>query len=196
MTTTLRRTVAATSYPVTLQEAMTQVRQSDYSDAVTDEMARLIAVATEHAETVSRRAFLTQTWELTLSGWPSDGVIRLPRPPLQSVTSIQYVDLNGTTQTWTSSEYRVITAGECGQIVLAYNKLFPSVRTQVSAITITYVAGYGDDIADVPELLRQAVLSLVTHWYDYRGEILTGTIQSQLPLAAHTILMQERCNCE
>jgi uncharacterized phiE125 gp8 family phage protein len=196
MSTTLRRTVAPTVWPVSLEEAMTQCRQTDYSDEVTREMSRLIAVATEYAESVCRQSLITQTREYTMSAWPDDSIIRLPRPPLQSVTSITYVDIAGTTQTWNSSNYRVITAGEIGKVVLAYSQVFPTIRSQEQSVTVTYVAGYGDAASDVPELLRQAILSLVVHWYDYRGEILAGISQSPMPLAAKTILLQERCNSE
>ena len=196
MTTTLRRTIAPTAYPVTIQEAMTHCRQADYSDEVVEEMARLIAAATEHAESVSRRSFLTQTWELTLSDWPSDDVIRLPRPPILASPApvVQYVDSNGDTQTLDAANYLLNTHG--ARITLAHNQSWPDVREQDNAVTITYTAGYGATHDAVPQLIRQAVLSIVVHWYDFRGEILTGTIQSGLPLASQTILMQERSNHE
>jgi len=171
---------------------MVHCRQADYSDAVTEEMARLIAAATTQAEEMSQRALITQSWELTLARWPADSVIRLPRPPLASVTSIQYVDLGGTTQTWDSTNYQVNTSAEPGRVTLAYSKTFPSIRNQDEAVTIAYTAGYGAAHTDVPALIRQAILSMVVHWYDYRGEILAGTIQSKLPMGAETILMQQR----
>jgi uncharacterized phiE125 gp8 family phage protein len=39
-----------------------------------------------------------------------------------------------------------------------------------NGIAITVTAGFGAAAADVPEPLRQAILALVGHWYEHRGE--------------------------
>ena len=38
-----------------------------------------------------------------------------------------------------------------------------------NGIAITVTAGYGPAASSVPEPLRQAVLQLVAHWYEHRG---------------------------
>src|SRR4029077_18050283 len=89
------------------------------------------AAAREYGETVTHRAFITQTWDDVRDGFPgSDEAIWLPRPPLISVTSVTYIDTAGATQTWSASLYTVIApAGpkaSPGAIVPNYGQIFPA----------------------------------------------------------------------
>ena len=55
------------------------------------------------------RALLTQTWDMYLDEFPCAGEIIIPLSPLQSVTSVSYVDQHGATQTWASANYRIVS---------------------------------------------------------------------------------------
>ena len=131
--------------PLTLAEATSHLRVdlNDDDDLITD----LITAAREYAETVTRRALLTQTWDLKLDAFPaSSGTpVRLPFPPLQSVTSIQYVDTNGDTQTWSSDDYIVDAPSGPqavqGRITPAYQESYPTTRGIINAVTIRFVTG-------------------------------------------------------
>lgn len=110
---------------------------------------RLVGAAVRDVERITRRALITQTWQLTLSDFPER--IVLPRPPLQSVSSIQYVDEDGVTQTLSSSLYQVSTGDSPAVIEPAYNQVWPATRTStLDAVTVTYVAGFGDAATDIP----------------------------------------------
>src|SRR4051812_21902860 len=111
----LRQTVAPVAEPVLLAEAKQHLRvDGAYDDALIN---RLIGSAREYAERETRRQLLTSTYKLTLDYFPGrcwtltnealprekaweygryfhDRAILLPRPPLQSVTSIVYTDAN------------------------------------------------------------------------------------------------------
>lgn len=165
--------------PVTTTELKAHLRVDG-----TDEdtlIASLGVAARQHVEEETRRALVTQTWVLKLDEFPGSGdaEIRLPRPPLQSVTSVQYVDGNGDTQTWSSSLYVVDTADTPGNISLAYGESWPSTRAQKNAVTITYVAGYGA-ASTVPDALKAAIKLLVGHYYVNREEAVTGTVVARL----------------
>ncbi len=187
-----RVVVAPADLPVTIAEALTQCRQSDTSEVVIEEMAELIASAAQLAEKSMNRALITQTLEMRWARWPRDGALRLPRAPLQEVLSITYLDRDGTRQTWDAAEYRVNEYAEPATVELAHGKSWPDFREESGSIVVSYKAGYGDSRDAVPPMIRRALLNVVVHQYDFRGEILTGTIQSPLPLAAQTILLQER----
>jgi len=63
-----------------------------------------------------------------------------------------------------------------------------------SAIDITS-AGTGTHFFGVlPEGLRQAILMLVSHWYEQREPIVTGTIVAKIPMAVESLLAAERIN--
>lgn len=133
------------------------------------------------ADGVLGRALVTQTWEMTMRHFPlgcdrihGDLRIRLSLPPLQSVASITYVDADGATQTLDASKYTVVT-GERGAIVPAYGETWPTTRDVPEAVTVTFVAGYGDAADDVPGAIRAAGLIMVADLYDARTDIVTGT---------------------
>jgi uncharacterized phiE125 gp8 family phage protein len=122
------------------------------------ELVAWIAAAREYAETFTHRGFITQTWDLTLYGFPcSEDVIWLPKAPLVSVTSVSYVDTAGVTQTWSSTLYTVDAPvgpkARVGCIVPNYGQIFPSTRDVVNAVTVRFVAGYGAAAA-VPSLIK------------------------------------------
>ena len=118
--------------------------------------------------------------------------IYLPRPPLQSVTSIVYTDSEGAHYTVDADSYIADTASELGSIVLSYGASWPSVTLRPTAgVEITYVAGYGD-AASVPQRAKQAILLLVGHWYEQREAVLAGSISKEIEFAVHSLLWHDR----
>lgn len=176
--------------PVSLDEAKAHLRVT-----TTDEdayIASLTTVAREWCEGFQQRAYITQTHKLTLDRWPRGCAIYLPRPPLQSVTSIVYTDSEGAQYTIEAESYIVDTDAEPGRIVLAYGASWPSVTLRPAAgVEITYVAGYGDASA-VPQKAKQAILLLVGHFYEHREVVLTGGISKEIEFAVHSLLWQDR----
>ena len=118
--------------------------------------------ATRYAETRTNRQFMRATYTLKCDGFPRDSeAIELPRPPLQSVTSITYVDADGASQTLSSSVYTVDTDSEPGRVYLAYDQTWPVTRDIRHSVTITYVAGYSSS-GDI-DVQRAAIPDGVKH---------------------------------
>lgn len=153
--------------PVTIEEARTQARvtSSDEDESLTS----YILAARMKSEIRTHRALITQTLEMRLDAFPR-WEINVPRPPLQSVTSITYVDTGGVTQTLSSTLYRTDIRSEPGRITPAYGQIWPRARPVTGAVTITFVAGFGDDPEDVPELIRRAMLLMITDMREYRSD--------------------------
>lgn len=116
------------------------------------------------------RALITQTWDWTLDDFPCgpDQTLRVPLPPLQSITSVKYIDTGGVEQTLASSEYSVDIRSSRGRLRPAYEKTWPSTRAVMNAVTVRFVAGYGAGPAAIPEPIRQALLGLVADFYTNR----------------------------
>jgi uncharacterized phiE125 gp8 family phage protein len=74
-----------------------------------------ITAARQWVEERTRRALITQTWDLWQDGWPDGDTFTLPMAPLQSVTHIKYVDEDDATATWAASNYVVDTYSEPGR---------------------------------------------------------------------------------
>ena len=182
-----------TEEPVSLIEAKQHCR----IDSTDDDglIAGYIIAARMMAEGDTRRAFITQTWDYTINyGWPlSNGSqrIELPLGKLQSITSISYVDTAGATQVLASNQYTVITSETGGLIVPAYNVSWPDVRWQVGNITVRMVVGWLAH--EFPSDLRQAMMMLISHWYESRESVSAiGQPQSVVPMATESILSSYR----
>lgn len=170
------QSVPPAAEPVLLEEAKAQCHV--YTDADDDSLNQYIAASREMTEKNTRRQLITATWVLSARRWPMVDYIELPRPPLQSVTSVQYLDLAGDLQTLSADDYVLVTAAPVGRIALKHGKNWPSALEQEGSISITYVAGYGDSGDDVPKLLKQAILMRVAHWYLNRESTVQATIAS------------------
>lgn len=173
--------------PVSLAEARKHCR----IDVADDDglLSGIILAARQWAETYLRRALCTQTLDYTLDCWPS--TIILPRPPHQSVTSISYVDGAGATQVLASSEYQVDLSSDslAARIRPAYQKTWPTTRLDTfNPITVRYVAGYGGNPSNVPDAIRSAILLLIGHLYENRETVIIGTISSDIPFGARTLM--------
>lgn len=172
-----------TTEPVSLVEAKLQCRvDTTDEDAL---LTALISAAREHGETFTHRALAQQTWDWKLDDFPCSAYepLVLPKPPVTSITSISYVDANGTTQTWSSSNYVTdLPAGPWAapaRIAPAYGLTWPSVRDQMSAATVRFVCGY----TTAPEAVKAALKLLIAHWYRNRESVGEG----QLAPVPHTV---------
>lgn len=167
--------VAPAEEPLALEDVRDFLRvDSDDEDGV---ISTLIRAARMDVEAFTRRALVTQTLVLRLDAFPANNRdILLPRPPLQSVSSITYTaQSDGSPTTWSSALYDVSTpAGEFadfGRVRPAYGQSWPTgVRDELEAIAITYVAGYGSgaEELDIPDGMKLAMQLMITSWYDQR----------------------------
>lgn len=159
---------AATSEPVTLDEARRQLALGDNTshDAM---LLTYITAARDYVERYCNRQLVTATWDFQFDQFPCGlDPIYCPRAPLASVTSITYLAAaDGASTVWSSANYRVITSTEPGYIVPAYEVTYPATRGIAGAITVRFVAGAA--VASVPMQLKQAILLLVTNLFESRG---------------------------
>ena len=178
-------TTPPTEEPVTLAEIKDHLRVSGTAE---DSLLTLYAqMAREAVEDETWRALMPQTWMLYLPGWPANGVIELPRPPLVSVTSIKYTDEDGVEATLAASNYRVDTAREPGRVVLAPNGEWPSdVLDSVNGVAVEFVAGYADASA-VPVTAKAAILLQIGEIYANREAVIVGSTPQVSPAVARLI---------
>lgn len=152
----------------------------------------LASTARRHTElTILHRALLTQTWDYYLNEFPGSGIISIPLPPLQGISSIKYKDKDGVEATLSASKYIVDTQSEPGRASLAYGESWPSFTPYpVNPIKITFVAGW-TKAEDVPLEIRQAILLLVGHFYKNR-ELSTEQALNIVPMAYDSLLASYR----
>ena len=108
-------------------------------------------------------------WRVTVNqtcidkfGWFSSQM-ELRWSPVQSITSVQYVDTDGVTQTLSTDIYELGEISGIGVVRLKDSQSWPSIQSHEDTVTITYVAGYGSSPDDVPLPIRQAIL-IYANW--------------------------------
>ena len=179
-------TTLPTQEPVTLAEAKAHlgVFTSD-DDAMINS---LIKAARQSVEVFTSRAICTQTVTLTLDSFPAK--ITLPRMPVQSITSISYIDENGSTQGFTDFKAE-LTGSVDASISPAYEKTFPATRSESSAVSVVYVCGYGnqtDSPDTIPFPIKQAILLLVGSMYNNRENEVIGVSVNEVPINVRWLL--------
>jgi uncharacterized phiE125 gp8 family phage protein len=145
------------------------------------ELRRWIKLAREDAEGYLRRALITQTWELRLECFPGCNEIKLPKPPLQEVDKVEYRDETGEYVTLADTEYDVDFGQTPGRIILKYNRVWPFTYPVWDAVKVTFICGYGDTGASVPELFRQGMKLLISDYSENRETQNIGNIVNALP---------------
>lgn len=154
----------------------------------------LIDGATEHAESVTRRAIMPRDFILYLDQFPNTPSIEIPRPNLQSVASVKYYDADNAEQTFASAKYFVDAVTAPGCVRLAPYEIWPDTYERPNAVFIEYTAGYAD-ITDVPDGLKIAILLMVGHWFENREAVVigpTGLRIKEVPMSAGFLLDQYR----
>ena len=135
-----------------------------------DYIQDLITAAREYCEEVSNRAIGSQVWKMYLDMFPEKDEIRIPFPPLLSVTSVNYINSTGTSATFTASEtegYIVDTSSEPGRIFLAHSATWPSfTEYPYNAVEILYTCGYTSQT--IPKKYKDAILKMIGALYRYR----------------------------
>lgn len=175
----------AATYPVTSAEAKLYAKIDTTADDTLIDI--FIAAATSAAEEHLKRALITQTLRLTLdlhggalNDILGDGVyelpvsyvygdlprvIKLPKQPIQSITSVKLYDTSNAESTYSSSNYFLDSDG--GRLVLNNTAIWDSDLRPQAACKITYVAGYGA-VSDVPVPIKTAILMHIQKMYDER----------------------------
>jgi len=147
----------------------------------------LITAAREYCEDYTGRALATQTLEAYLDRFPCRDFFELPRPPLQSVTSVKYKDSDGTETTMTAdTDYLVDLDSDVGRIVLPYGESWPSFTAYpVNPVKVRFVTGYYASNL-IPKSIKQAMLLLIGHWYANREAV--GNVGGQVEFAVKALL--------
>lgn len=177
--------------PVSLAEAKLHLRVD-----VTDDdalIAALISAARQAAETITGRQFVTARWKLVLDAFPESrtgtgnescllpgNAILIHKCPVQSVLSVQYLDMAGTLQTVSALDYMIDTACEPARVTPVFGKAWPPSLPQIGAVTVTFDSGYGA-ASSVPPGIKSWIKLRAGSLYAHREDLVVlnrGSVQS------------------
>lgn len=168
--------------PVNLSDVEGQCRIADLSYEAST-VDRFITACRQRCETITKRALITQQWELLLDAFPINREkLELPFPPLQTVDSIIYTDQDGVEQTLADTAYRVITGSsetcQPGYVIPVYGSVWPIALNDFATVTVKFTCGYGpleaNGSSNVPKAIEQWILLNVSDMYENRETIQLG----------------------
>lgn len=188
------------SEPVLVEDVKLNSRiDSDADDAL---IAELITSARTHAENYMDRSILPQTWRLVLDSFPGlcsvgsqlvqrpyslpDNAILFGKTPVTGVTSIKYLDMSATLQTWDPSQYTVEASGDLCRITPIFGQIYPITLPQIGAVQVNFTAGW-PTVAAVPMPIIRAIKMLAGYWYNTR-EAVTGQNLRVVPHGIEALL--------
>ena len=183
----IRVTTAPSVEPLALSEVKSYLRISGSGEDTL--IGNFIEAARTFCEDFPGRALITQTLTLTLDATNEiddplfegtrtgpyvnfyKSFISVPRPELQSVTSVKTFADDDTATTFASSKYYVDTSRDPARIVLRTGETWPTALRVANAIEVVYVSGYGNAASDVPAPLKIGMMQHIAYMYDQRGDM-------------------------
>lgn len=161
---TLFRISGPDAEPVTLVEARAELRlDHDSEDTL---IAGLIRAAREEVEHATGLAMIDQTWRLATDCIPPSGLLRLRRGPVKEILAVTTYGSEGEAAVLDPGDYQLDPLSKPAR--LHFSRLPDRLRT-MNGIEVDFAAGFGEAGTDVPDLLKRAVLMLVSHWFEFRA---------------------------
>jgi uncharacterized phiE125 gp8 family phage protein len=157
---------AATSEPLTLDQAKAQLNIATNNNDHDLELSDLIAQAREQWEGDTDTVCCTSTWRVR-SEYMQDA-LKLPKRPIQSIESIKYYDGSNTLVTLTTDFYNFDAPKR--EIKRQFLKVFPVSLYRWDAWETIYVCGFSKDGSLVPAIAKRAMLLLVGYYFEQRGD--------------------------
>ncbi|MBU4529178.1 MAG: hypothetical protein KUA43_18045 [Hoeflea sp.] len=184
----IETTVAPVIDPVFLGLVLDHVKveTGDEETAYGDLVEAYLEASIGRIESASGRFLFTRTMELTTDAFGTALII--PASPVISVASVTYIDLDGATQTLAPSSYSLINRLETPALFPVHGVEFPKARDYPGSITVTFDAGYGAAVADIPPQLRMAVMQTVADWFRFGGNVATTSVMELASSARHACM--------
>lgn len=203
MTFDLSRIAGEVTEPISLDEAKLHLRVD--GTAEDDLIGSMITSARESCERLMQRSVVPQSWMLTQSGFGRPGFdhrdrdrhrhsagswghgnfesISLPRPPIQSVTSVAYLDESRDRLTLDPSRYRLAVMGDTLAFLRPVGLPWPHTACEPDAVSVTYLAGWSDP-ASIPSPILSWIKLRIGSLYACREEFIAGLTVADNPYAA------------
>lgn len=157
------------------------------TDLQDDLLVAFLRAALAAIEARTSKALIQRGFVVTFEAWQNYGQQNLPIAPVQSVTDVVVVDAFGGTDVMDPGKYRLIKDNFAPKLRALGS--FPSVPEDGS-VEIRFQAGFGLGFADVPDDLKQAVMLLAAHYYEYRDETALG--QGCMPFGVTSLIARYR----
>ena len=145
--------------PTALPLHVADVRQHLKQDITDDDnlISLYLGAAVEFAQMQTQRQLVSARFQLIMDGFPGPtlmsslssesfsipaNAIQIPRSPLIQIVSIQYMAMDGSTQTMPPADYTVDQSCDPPRITPIFGKIWPIPMPQIGSVKVTFDAGY------------------------------------------------------
>ena len=158
------------------QEAVSYLNLADAGDY--PELSNLIGSVQELAEAYTGKSFTARTIQIRLDG-VVDEVVRLPRGPVISITSVKTLTEAGAETTVPTSAYYL---ADDERLIFTST---PETQRDFGGVLITYVAGA---TARTPTAMKSGMLQALSTAFEHREDYVVGHTVTRLPETSHRFL--------
>lgn len=184
MTLTTLDDPAPGAEPITLAELKAQTRVAhSHEDAL---MTAILSAARAEAEAITGLCIRSRRVRLTLDGFGR--VVRLPVWPVRAVHQVLYDDGSGAEQTLAADRWSLRSSTKPFELWPAYGTTWPTTRLHIDAVRIDIDVGW-DDVSEIPEDIRQAILLIGARHYMQREDLVVGRSVTAIPERAQRLLV-------
>lgn len=127
----------------------------------------LIKTARHRVENMIGRTLIRRSYVFRCAV-PTGKCFTLPRPPLLSVTRLTLIAENDQAVDIPTADYSVTRRRDPGQVRLKSGNNWTDYLAEFTTLEVEFEAGYGDVSDNVPLPIRQAILLLLAHSYEFR----------------------------
>ena len=152
-------------------------------------ISTLIKTARQSIEAQTGLGLISQGWSVFLDDWPEQGVIELPLAPVLDIADIKVYGEDDTPAVIDPAHYYEDKVSRPARIILRGQRSWVRPGRVANGIEILLTIGF----VAVPEPLREAVLQLVGHWYETRGDETAEKGRWELPSSSSPT---GNCACE
>ncbi|WP_375258406.1 head-tail connector protein [Citreimonas sp.] len=131
------------------------------------------------------KALLSRRFVLRLNAWRGDRAQPLPVAPVTRIESVTLVDADGAIVATVSADRWRLEEDTYAPVLKARGASLPSIPRD-GRVEIRFDSGYGEAFGAIPADLRQAVLLLAAHYYEYRDE--TTLSQGCMPFGVTSLI--------
>jgi len=194
----LKRGTPATE-PITLEQARDFLRLDTFGSPATHPDDALITVfisaARSWCETYMNHSIPYRTVTATYDKFSGD-YLDLQEWPVTSVDSVTYVDSDGVTQTWDSSNYVLDSVSVPCRLYRAVGVDWPNTQSQINVVNVQFNAGYTDTISPndypTPTEVTHGIYLMLAHFYENRQQV--GKKLESMPYGVESLIHPHRIN--
>ncbi|WP_300058427.1 head-tail connector protein [uncultured Roseobacter sp.] len=154
-------------------------------DSAQDEvLAGFLRAAMAAIETRTGKILMTRPFSWSLTFWRDRDTQVLPVAPVSAVTRLSVMSRDGSSSEVNTEQYWLERDSQRPRL-RAVGACLPVIPQGGSAV-VEFEAGYGMAWTDLPADMRQAVLLLAAHYYEYRDE--TSLREGSMPFGVSSLI--------